>query len=92
MCIIFNKMYLILLILYIQGTGLPSQVVLVVQNPPANARDVREVGSSPKLGRYPRGGHGSPLQDSFQENPWTEKLGGLQSMSFQGVGNDLVTK
>ena len=29
----------------------PSQVVLVVKNPPANAGDVRNVGSIPGLGR-----------------------------------------
>ena len=25
------------------------------------------------------------------ENPWTEKLGGLQSMGLQSVGHDVVT-
>ena len=39
-----------------------SQVVLVVKNPPAKARDVRDVGSIPGSGRSPGGGHGNPLQ------------------------------
>ena len=45
-----------------------SQVALVVKNPPANARDVRDVGSIPGLGRSPRGGHGNLLQYSCLEN------------------------
>ena len=44
-----------------------SQVALVVKNPPANA-DVREVGSIPRSGRSPGGGHGNPLQYSCLEN------------------------
>ena len=46
-----------------------SQVALEVKNPPVNAGDVKVVGSIPGLGRYPGGGHGSPLQYSFLENP-----------------------
>ena len=34
-----------------------SQVVLVVKDLPANAEDIRDVGSIPALGRSPRGGH-----------------------------------
>ena len=44
-------------------------VVIVVRNPPANAGDIREVGSIPGLGRSPGGGHGNSLQDSCLENP-----------------------
>ena len=36
-----------------------SQVVLVEKNPPVNARDVRDVGPIPGLGRFPGGGHGN---------------------------------
>ena len=46
-----------------------SQVTLVVKNPPANAGDIRGVGSIPGLGRPPGGGHGNPLQYSCLENP-----------------------
>ena len=46
-----------------------SQVVLVIKNPPANARDLRDAGSIPGSGRFPRGGHGNPLQCSCLENP-----------------------
>ena len=45
------------------------QVVWVVKNPPAGAGDVRDVGSIPRLGRSPGGGHGHPLQYSCLENP-----------------------
>ena len=48
---------------------LPSQVVLVVKNPPANAGAVRDVGSISGLGRSPRGEHGNSLQYSCLENP-----------------------
>ena len=41
----------------------------MVKNPPANAGDIREVGSIPELGRSPGGGHGNPLQYSCLENP-----------------------
>ena len=46
-----------------------SQVALVVKNLPANAGDVRDVGSIPGLGRFPGGGHGNPPQYSCLENP-----------------------
>ena len=38
------------------------QVALVVKNLPANAGDVRDMGSAPGLERLPEGGNGSPLQ------------------------------
>ena len=47
----------------------PSLVVLVVKNPPANAGDKREVGSIPGSGRSPEVGNGNPLQYSCLENP-----------------------
>ena len=40
----------------------------MVKKPPASAGDVRDVGSIPGLGRSPGGGHGNPLQYSYQEN------------------------
>ena len=45
-----------------------SQVVLVVKNPPANVRDLRDKGLIPGSGRSSGGGHGNPLQCSCQEN------------------------
>ena len=46
-----------------------SQVAPVVKNLPANAGDVRDMGSIPGSGRSPREGHGNPLQYSCLENP-----------------------
>ena len=46
-----------------------SQVVLVVNNPPASAGDIRDTSLIPDLGRSPGEGHGSPLQYSCLENP-----------------------
>ena len=53
-----------------------SQVVLVVKNPPANAGDVRNMSSIPRLRRSPGGGHGNPLQYSCLENPMDCSLAG----------------
>ena len=41
----------------------------MVKNLPPNAGDVRDITSSPGLGRSPGGGHGNPLQYSCLENP-----------------------
>ena len=43
-------------------------MALVVKNPPANAGEVRDVGSVPELGRSPGEGSGNPLQSSCLEN------------------------
>ena len=45
-----------------------SQVALVVKNPPANAGDIRDMGSIPGWGRSPGGGHANPLQYSCLQN------------------------
>ena len=59
-------------------------MALVVKNLPANAGDVRDVGSIPGLGRYPRG-EGSATHSSILawRIPWTEEPGGLQSVKLQ---------
>ena len=41
----------------------------MIKNPPANARDIRDVGSIPALGRSPGEEHGNPPQYSCLENP-----------------------
>ena len=46
-----------------------SQMVLLVKNPPANAGDIRDLGSVPGLGRSPGEGNGYPFQYSCLENP-----------------------
>ena len=46
-----------------------SQVALVVKNMTANAEDLRDTGSILRLGRFPGGGHGNPVQYSCLENP-----------------------
>ena len=46
-----------------------SQVALVVNNPPADAGDIREVDLIPRLGRSLGGRNGNPLQYSCLENP-----------------------
>jgi len=44
-------------------------MALVVKNLPANAGDVRDMGSILELGRSPGEGQGNPLQYSCLENP-----------------------
>ena len=41
----------------------------MVKNLPANAGDVRDLGSIPGWRRFPGVGNGNPLQYSFLENP-----------------------
>ena len=53
----------------LQCSAWASQVVLVVKNPPANAEDIRDVGSIPGSGRFPGGCLGNPRQCSCLENP-----------------------
>ena len=54
----------------------------VVKNLPANAEDVRDVGSVPESGRSPGGGHGNPRQYSCLENPMDR---GAWSATVRGV-------
>ena len=50
-----------------------SQVELVVKNLSASARDMRDAGLIPGLGRSPGAGHGNPLQYSCLENPMNKE-------------------
>ena len=58
----------------------------MVKNPPANARELRDLGSIP--------GWEDPLEEGIATHssilawriPWTEEPGGLQSMGLQRVG------
>ena len=51
-------------------------MALVVKNPPANAADIRHVGSITGSGASLGGEHGNPLQDSCLESPVERMLGG----------------
>ena len=61
---------------------------LVVKNPPANAGDSSDWGSSPGSGRSPGGGDGNSPRCSCLENPWTDVPGRLLSMGLQRVGHN----
>lgn len=76
---------------------LRTTVVLVVQNLPANAGDIRDMGLIPRLGRSPGGGHGNPLQYSCLENPtdrgawWTTVRGVTKSQTcLTMLKNDVI--
>ena len=45
----------------------------MIKKLPANAGDVRDLGSIPRSGRSSGGGHGNPLQNSCLENPMDRK-------------------
>ena len=61
----------------------------MVENLPANPRDVRDTGSIPGSGRSPGGGHGNLLQYSCLENPMDRGAWrAIQSMGSQRVGHD----
>ena len=49
---------------------------------------VGDPGFIPGSGRSPGDGNGNPRQYSCLRIPWTEKIGGLQSMGLQTVGHD----
>ena len=51
-----------------KSTVRASQVALTVKNLPANARDIRGMGSIPGSGRSPGEGRGNPLQYSCLQN------------------------
>ena len=44
-------------------------MVVVIKNPPANARNIRDMGLIPRSGRPLGGGHDNQLQYSCLENP-----------------------
>ena len=57
----------------------------MVENPPANAGDVRGAGLIPGLGRSPGDGQGNPLSILAWKIPWTEEPDGLLSIGLQGA-------
>ena len=48
-------------------------MTLVGKNLPANAGNIRDMGSIPESGRSPGEGNGNPLQYSCLENPHGQK-------------------
>ena len=61
---------------------------LVVKKQPANAGDLRDVGSNHRSGRSPGGGMATHSNILAWRIPWTEDPGGLQSTGCQTVGHD----
>ena len=60
-----------------------SQVTTVVKNPPANAADIRDVGSIPGLEDFLEKDMATHSSILVWRSPWTEETGGLWSMGLQ---------
>ena len=63
-------------------------MVLVIENPPANARDIRGAVSIPGWGRSPGEGHGNPRQYSCLDNPMDRGASQATVRGVQRVGLD----
>jgi len=61
----------------------------VVKNPPASARDARDLGLIPGLGRSPGGGNGNLLQYPCLENPMDR---GARQAAVHGVAESDTTE
>ena len=66
--------------------GFPG--ALVVKNLPANAGDMRDMGSIRGSGGSPREGHGNPLQCSCLENPMDRGAWWATVLESQRVRHD----
>ena len=60
----------------------------VVKNPPTNAGDTGDLGSSSRSGKSPGEGNGNPLQYSCLENPRDGGAWWAASMGSHRVGYD----
>ena len=69
-----------------------SQVTLVVNDPPANAENIRDIGSIPVWVRIPVVGNSNLLQYYRLENPWTEEPGRLQPIGLHRVRHNEVNQ
>ena len=63
-------------------------MVLAVKNLPAKARDLRDIGLIPGLGRSLEVGMATHSSIPAWRIPWTEEPGGLQSIGLQTVRHD----
>ena len=70
----------------LKNLGFPGGTV--AKSSAASARDMRDMGSVPGLGRSARGGNGSPLQYSCLGNPMDRGAWRLQSVESRRVRHD----
>ena len=67
-------------------------MALVIKNLPANAGDIRDVGSIPGSGRSPGVGKATPSSILAWRTPGTEEPGRLQSMGLHRVRYHFTTE
>ena len=77
-------------VIFISYSSFEFRMVLVRKNLPANAGDLRDVGSIPGSGRSPGGGHGSPLQCSCLENSIDREARWVQPIESQRIRRNLA--
>ena len=63
----------------------PSLVVLVVKHPPANAGDVRDMGSILGWGRFLEEGMATHFSNLTWRTTWAEESGGLESIGSRRI-------
>ena len=63
----------------------------MVKNAPANAGDLRDMGSIPGSGRSSGGGHGNPLQYSYLESPMDRGAQQATTMESRELNTTKVT-
>ena len=81
---IYTYIHFVIFLLKYTWFGLPSglpDLGSVVKNPPANAGNVGDAGSTSGLRKSPGGGNGNPLQYSCLENPVNLKTPCLGSVT-----------
>ena len=67
-------------------------MALVVKNLHSNPGDLRDMGSIPGSGRFPREGHGNTHSSILAGKiPWTEEPGRLQSIGSQELDKTEAT-
>ena len=60
----------------------------MIKNTHANTGDLRDMSSTPDLGRSLGGGHGNPFQFLAWRIPWREEPGRLQFIRSQRIGQN----
>ena len=84
--------FLATFVILLRGTGWVSQVGLVMKNPPANARYIRDIDFILGLGRSAGGGHATYSRLLAWRTAWTEEQAGYSPKSCTQLNKTEVTE